>query len=125
MCSPIIESDLARLMCVCVLVPVVYQKMHFTSTVRTFMQSGDILALLGLGLKVKVRMRGWEVHYLNESPHNHRSTKGCARVRTCMCTWVRACLIGAGHLIVARGFWGWGQDRVRRLEGSFPEPLSW
>lgn len=72
------------------------------------MQSGDILALLGLGLKVKVMMRGWEVHYLNESPHNHRSTNACARVRTCMCTWVRACLIGAGQLIVARGVLGVG-----------------
>lgn len=72
------------------------------------MQSGDILALLGLGLKVKVRTRGWEVHYLNESPHNHRSTNACGRVCTCMCTWVRACLIGAEHLIVARGFWGGG-----------------
>ena len=30
----------------------------------------------------------------------------CVCMHACVCTWVHVCLIGAGHLIVARGFGG-------------------
>lgn len=62
------------------------------------------------------------MHFLNDGPRKHGSTNA----RVYMYVYVGACMLDWRRTSMScQGVWKGGGGRVRRLEGSFPEPLSW